>query len=91
MAKKPDLHRSSTIKGLLKWTPVWFRISVFILLILITVKILGLQVFIEVSFEGKPFLAALTEIETYIVPLLLLLLYILSVWIWKKIFGRRDV
>ena len=34
--------------------------------------------------------AALTDVNTYFVPLLFILVYILIAWIWKKIKSTRD-
>jgi hypothetical protein len=74
-----------------KWLPIWFKLAVLVLIGLIVSKTLGLQVFVEVTYDGIPFLAALTDVRIYLVPLLLILIYILSVWIWKKLFGPRDL
>ena len=70
--------------------PRWFKICVLILALLAVFRILQLQVFVEITYEGRPFLAALTELETYLVPLGLLLLYILLSWVWDRWFGSRD-
>jgi len=73
------------------WMPGWFKACLVVLAVLILLRILQLQVFIEVSLDGIPYLTGLTELETYLIPLGLLLLYILGSWIWKRVFGSRDM
>lgn len=73
------------------WLPGWFKACLLILAVLILLKILRLQVFIEVSHEGVPYLAGLTEAETYLIPLGLLLVYILGSWAWNRFFGGRKL
>ena len=70
--------------------PAWFLWSLAVLFLLILFKLLGLQVFFEISYDGDVLLAALTDVKTYFVPLLLILVYILIAWIWKKMTGPRD-
>ena len=81
----PDHSAANT-----KWLPAWFKFSVAILIGLIVLKTLGLQVFVQVDYEGNAFLTALTEIETYYIPLGLLLVYFLFSWIWGQLFGSND-
>ncbi len=76
---------SNISKGL----PTWFKLSVLVLIGLITLKTLGLQVFVEIDYDGESFLTALTEIETYYIPLGLLLLYFLTSWLWDWFFGSK--
>ncbi|UCH39460.1 MAG: hypothetical protein JSU67_15050 [Gammaproteobacteria bacterium] len=70
--------------------PLWFKLFVVVLIALVISKIPGLQVFIQISYDGTPFLAALTDVRIYFVPLILVLLYILFAWIGRKILGRED-
>ncbi len=70
--------------------PTWFKVCAAVLIVLIVFKSLQLQVFLEIQLDGIPYLTALTEIETYFIPLGLLLLYILWNWIWSKFFGSRQ-
>ena len=70
--------------------PLWFKLFVVVLIALVISKILGLQVFIEITYDGTPILAALTDARIYFVPLILVLLYILFAWIGKNILGRED-
>ncbi len=70
--------------------PGWFKLAVLVLVGLIIMKTTGLEVFIEVTYDGIPFLGALTDVRIYFVPLLLVLIYILLTWIWKKFFGSSD-
>jgi len=77
---------SKSARGL----PGWFKLAVMVLLGLIIMKATGLEVFIEVTYDGIPFIGALTDVRIYFVPLLLVLIYILLSWIWKKLFGSSD-
>ncbi len=70
----------------------WFKICVGILLFLIALKFLRLQVIVRVDYDDEPILAALSEIETYYLPLGLLLGYFLATWLWDLFFspGKDD-
>ena len=72
-----------------KLLPTWFKLCALVLVVLIMLKVLQLQVFIEISFDGIPYLTPLTEIETYFIPLGLLLIYILWNWVWSRFFRSR--
>ena len=71
--------------------PRGFVIFAGVLVALIVLKSLGLQIFIEVEYDGVPFLAGLTELETYLIPLGVLGVYFLWCWLWDKFFGSKDV
>lgn len=71
--------------------PRWFLIWVGILLLLIILKASGLQIFIAFEYDGEPFLAGLTEIETYLIPLGAVGIYLILSWLWDRYFGPRDV
>ncbi|MCP4388306.1 MAG: hypothetical protein GY802_08420 [Gammaproteobacteria bacterium] len=64
--------------------------AALVLIGLVIMKATGLEVFVEVTYDGIPFLATLTDARIYFAPLLLVLIYILSVWIWKKFFDSSD-
>lgn len=68
----------------------WVKICVFILVVLIGLKFLGLQIFVRVDFDDKSFLATLTEFETYYLPLGLLLVYLVASRLWKMFLGPKD-
>ena len=70
--------------------PLWFKLFAMLLAGLVILKLSGLQVVIEISYDGIPFLAALTDARIYFVPLFLILVYILLAWVWKKLSGPRD-
>lgn len=72
------------------WLPGWFKVSLLVLAMPIVLKLLQVQVFVEVSHDGVSYLAGLTEAKTYLIPLGLLLVYILGGWAWKEFFGSRD-
>jgi len=86
MENDPPRRQDSPAPGRGKWVPTWFLLFAIALLGLIASKLLGLEVFVEVTFDGIPFVAGLTEVKTYVIPLLLVLIYILFAWLWKKIF-----
>jgi len=68
----------------------WVKICVFILVALIGLKLLGLQIFVRIDFDDKPVHAALTEIETYYLPLGLMLVYLVAAWLWDMFLGPKD-
>ena len=70
--------------------PTWFKVCAAVLVVLIVLKALRLEVFIEIQFDGIPYLTALTAIETWFIPLGLLLIYILGNWLWSKFFDSRE-
>jgi len=69
---------------------IWVKICVAILVVLIVLKWLGLQIFVRLDFDEEPVLAALTEIETYYIPLGLLLIYLVAAWLWDLLIGPKD-
>ena len=83
-------RRASPETGARSRITTWVKICVFILVVLIGLKLLGVQIFIEVEFGEKPILAALTEIETYYLPLGLLFFYLLAKWLWDRFLGPKD-
>ena len=91
MDKDPMREQGSPTRKTGQWLPIWFKLAAIILIGLTISKALRLQVFVEVSYDGIPFLAALTDIGTYFIPLLSILIYILSAWIWKRFFGSRSL
>ena len=70
--------------------PLWFKLFALVLAGLVIAKLMGLQVVIEISYDGMPFLAALTDARFYFLPLFLILCYILLTWVWKKLSARPD-
>ena len=84
--REPGTGARKTGKGM----PTWFKLFALALVGLIISKVLGLQVFLEVTYDGIPFLARLTDVRTYFIPLFLILVYILIAWSWKQFFGTRD-
>lgn len=91
MDENSDHKESTANNSTNKWIPAWFKVCVVILFILIVLKTIGLQILVEVSFDGKPFITALTDIEAYYIPLGLLLVYFVATWIWDRFFNSRDV
>ncbi len=69
--------------------PLWFRLFALALSGLVLAKLLGMEVVVEISYDGRPYHAALTDARLYFVPLLLLLLYILCCWIRNLISRSR--
>ena len=76
--------------GKKSFLPAWFRACAVALLLLIVLKALQLEVFLEIQLGGVPYLTALTETETWFIPLGLLLIYILWNWLWRRFFGSRE-
>ena len=70
--------------------PRWFVFCAAVLVALVVVKSLGLQIYIEFELNGEPYVAGLTDIEFYLLPLGLLGIYFLWCWLWDKFFGSRD-
>lgn len=83
-------RRASLEAGAKSRIMAWVKICVFILVVLIGLKLLGLQIFVRIDFDDKPVLAALTEIETYYLPLGLLLVYMVAAWLWDMFLGPKD-
>ena len=71
--------------------PTWFKVSVLVLVALIGLKNLGLQVYVEVSFDGVPFVTSLMDVDIYLVLLGILLVYILARWLWNRFSGPTDL
>ncbi len=91
MDENSNHKESRTVNSTKKWIPAWFKVCVVILFILIVLKIMGLQILVEIDFDGKPIITALTDIETYFIPLGLLLVYFVATGIWGKIFNSKDI
>lgn len=87
---KTDPHQEPKSDENKPFLPRWFVICVSVLVALVIVKSLGLQIYIEFKLDGEPFVAGLTDIEFYLVPLSLLGVYFLWCWVWDKFFGFRD-
>ena len=71
-----------------KWIATWVKICVAVWIVLVIARALGVQVFVEIELGDEPILTALTEIETYYLPLGLLLVGIVAAWVWGSFFGR---
>ena len=57
--------------------PLWFKLFALVLVGLVISRLLGMQVFVEISYDGLPFFASLTDVRIYFLPLFLILLYIM--------------
>ena len=91
MSEDSDRNQRSPPRGVTRSRiTTWVKICVAILVVLIVLKWLGLQVFVRLDFDDEPILAALTEIETYYIPLGLLLVYLVAAWIWDLFIGPKD-
>ena len=73
-----------------RWLPTWFKLSIVVIAALILLKVLQLRIFVEVSFDGVPYLASLTDMKTYFILLGLLLVYILGSWAWNRFFDSGN-
>jgi hypothetical protein len=91
MSEDSDRNQSSPPRSFARSRiTTWVKICVAILVVLIVLKWLGLQVFVRLDFNDGPILAALTEIETYYLPLGLLLIYLVAAWFWDLFIGPKD-
>ena len=88
MSKK--VEKAGEPRGNKPLLPTWFMVSAAIVVALIVLKALQVRVFVEFSFDGVPYLASLTDIRIYFVPLGLLLVYILGSWAWNRYFGSGN-
>lgn len=70
--------------------PTWFKVSAAVVVVLIVLKVLRVRILVEISYDGMPFLAPLTDIKSYFLPLGLLLVYILGSWVWNRYFGSGN-
>lgn len=91
MSPKPRKDQRPAERRSAAGLPRWFLIWVVILLVLIFLKASGLQIFVSFEYDGIPFVAGLTEIETYLIPLGAVGIYFLLSWLWDKCFGARDI
>ena len=53
-------------------------------------RLIGAPGAIQFELDGIPYRTGLTEIETYFIPLGLVLIYIVFSWAWKRLFGSGD-
>ena len=91
MSEDSDRNRRSPPRNLApSRITTWVKICAAILAALIVLKWLDLQVFVRLDFDDEPVFAALTEIETYYIPLGLLLVYLVIAWLWDLYFGPKD-
>ena len=81
----PDKQDGRIASGIL----LWFRLFALVLAGLVLAKLPGMEVVVEVSYDGKPYHAALTDAGSYFGPLLLVLPYILWYWIRNLISRSR--
>ncbi len=72
------------------WLISWFRICAAVLVVLIGLRAAGLEILVEIELGEKPVLAALTELETWLLPLALVFVYLLLAWLWERYFGSRE-
>ena len=89
-SNKPGRSSVSASKTLLTRIRAWLKICSLLLVGLILAKLLGIEIFVEIEYDGEPILAALTRIETYLIPLAALLAYLLLTWLWQRFKHSRD-
>ena len=82
----PSDHRGKPRRML----PAWFKVSIALIIVLIVLETLQLRIFVEVSFDGVPYLASLTDMRIWFGALGLLLVYILASWAWNRYFGSAN-
>ncbi|MCP4335792.1 MAG: hypothetical protein GY785_24350 [Gammaproteobacteria bacterium] len=84
--KKRSTTSRSTKSGIITWV----KVCVVILMGLITLRFVGLQIFFRIDYDDEPIITALSEIETYYLPLALLLVCFVAAGIWRLFFGSKD-
>ncbi len=72
------------------WLISWFKICAGVLIALILLRAAGLEILVEVELDDEPLLAKLTELETWLLPLGLVFVYLLLAWLWDRLFGSRG-
>ena len=73
-----------------QWLTHWLKICVALLAALILLRAIGLEIQLEIELGEEPLLASLNELETWILPLGLVLIYLLLAWLWERFFGSRE-
>lgn len=61
--------------------PLWFKLCLLFVVGLITLDWLGIEVRLEIHIGAEPIVASLFRIETYFVPLGLLLAWFVFAWL----------
>ena len=89
-SNNPDRAPASARGQLLSRIGTWLKICSLLLAGLILAKLLGIEVIVEIEYDGEPMLAALTRIETYLIPLAALLAYLLLTWLWHRLKQPQD-
>ena len=72
------------------WLVSWLRICAAILVTLILLRAAGLEILVEIELGDEPLLAKLTELETWLLPLGLVFVYLLLAWLWDRFAGSRE-
>lgn len=70
--------------------PLWFRLCLLFVGALIALEWLGIEVRLEIQVDGEPIVASLFSIETYFVPLGLLLAYFVGTWLRDWLLRSRH-
>ncbi len=65
--------------------PQWFRLALLFVAGLLVLDWFGIEVLLEFQVDGEPFVASLFRIETYFLPLGLLLAWIVGAWIRDRL------
>ena len=72
------------------WLASWLKICAALLIALILLRAAGLEILLEIELGDEPLLARLNELETWLLPLGLVFLYLLLAWLWDRWFGSRE-
>ncbi len=70
--------------------PLWFKLALAFVASLVVLDAIGIEVLLEIQIDGESFVASLFRIETYFVPLGLLLAWFVAAWIRAWISGSRH-
>ncbi len=73
-----------------QWLANWLKICVALLAALILLRASGLEIQLEIELGEEPLLASLTELDTWLLPLGLVFIYLLLAWLWECFIGSRE-
>ena len=70
--------------------PLWFRLALLLVAGLVVLDWFGIEIRLEIQVDGEPFVASLFQIETWFVPLGLLLAWFVAAWIRDRLGGSKH-
>ena len=70
--------------------PLWFKLTLTFVAGLVVLDGIGIEILLEIQIDGESFVASLFRIETYYVPLGLMLAWFVAAWIRAWLSGSRH-